>query len=88
MPADAEPGIRLGADLRGQPGELLIEPGGQRVGPVIIQQADGGQDICDVRERHGPRGQLPDRAGPHRLAGPVDGQQDPQAPLGKGQRAR
>ena len=88
VPAQAEPGIQLGADLGGQPGELLIEPDGQRVGPVIVQHADGGQDVDDVRERHGPGGQLPDRAGPHRLAGPVDGQQDPQAALGQGQRAR
>ena len=88
MPPQLEPGIQLGADLRGQPGELLIEPGSQGVGPVIVQHAGGGQDIGDVRERHGPGGQLADRAGPHRLAGPVDGQQDPQAPLSKGQRAR
>ena len=88
MPEQAEPGIQLGADLGGQPGELVIQPDGQRVGPVIGQHAGRGQDVDDVRERHVPGGQLPDRAGPDRLAGPVDGHQDPQAALGQGQRAR
>jgi hypothetical protein len=88
VPAQAEPGIQLGADLRGQPGELLIEPDGQRIGPVVVQHAGCSENVDDVRERHGPGGQLPDRASLHRLAGPVDGRQDPQAALGQPQRAR
>jgi hypothetical protein len=63
----AEPGIKFGADLVRQPGELGIDPGGKRVGPVVVQHADAGQDVGD---RHVPGGQLPDRAGAHRLARP------------------
>ena len=80
--------VQLGADLGRQPGELLIQPDGQRVGPVVVQHAGSSQHVDDVRERHVPGGQLPDRAGPDRLAGTVDGHQDPQAALGQGQRAR
>jgi hypothetical protein len=83
-PSQASSSARI---LVWQAGELFVQPGGQRVGTVVVQYADCGQHVDDVRERHVPGGQLPDRTGPHQFAGSVDGHQDPQAALGQGKRA-
>jgi hypothetical protein len=50
VPEYAEPGAQLGPDLVRQPGELPIEPAGQRVGAVVLQRAGAGEDVGDVRE--------------------------------------
>jgi hypothetical protein len=83
-----EPGSELGSDLFGQVNELFVQPDGQRVRSVVVQNSDGFQDIDDVRERHVAGCELPNGAGLDRLAASVNGSQDSQSPLGERQGAR
>lgn len=51
-----EPDLELGPDLTGQGGQLLVQPEGQEVGPVIGADADLGPDVKDMRAEHPARG--------------------------------